>query len=469
MADPRVFKSAQQVTMPWQQVSTVTRTIVLDSRQRNCEKYKTPSYYRLELGDTFKNISSIELKGAAIPKSSYNVHSGNNKIDYVIGDFVSGFNIINGGAGYTVPPQVTISAPPGPGTTATATAIINAAGSITNIIINIAGSGYIPSKPPFIFIDPPNNPKQAVQPNIKVIIGNYYTATLRFGDYDIGGNPIPPNVLPTCLLLEIQNAMNYAYLGGAYDPGSIGPFALRVVNQYPTLDAVPGTPEAFNTNSCLFNRIQVVNQLNNTWQFLWCSGPNHINTAASIMGFNTVDSDVGISVAPIVTMAGVLIPGGTAIRGPFDYNLKNDPDYVIMNISVNDKKLDRMTSLDDGLSDRFAVLLFDNNNPETLHDLSAASPGSIINLGGVQYLQGPTGKGTFWRDTSGLKPIKGMDYDAKKISFNPCLGKVSSINIAFTKFGFIPGVSPQLYNMEGREHLLIFELTASDNRSQQKE
>ncbi len=382
-----IYKATDQATLPFQEVYSITKSVVIDSRQRNCERFKTPSFYTLDLEHTFKNVTSIELKGAIFPKSSYNIHSSNNKIDFAIGDFVTGFYILDGGAGYTSAPTITISDPRGVGTTATATSVINTFGTITNIVLGTAGSGYIPSTPPFVMISPPNNPKQARQPRVIAVIGNHYTANLRVGEYDIGGNPIPPATLPNNLLLEIQNSMNYAVNGGAYNAASTSPFVARLVSQYPTLTAAIGTPDASDTNACLFNRIQVINVNSSVWEFLWCSGPNKITSAASVLGFNTVDSGIGIAILAVVTGGGTLIPAGTAIRGCFDYNLKNDPDYVVMSVNINNKRMDRLKSPDDGLNDTFAVLLFDNNNPETLHDLTAAPTGSITTVGGVQYLQ----------------------------------------------------------------------------------
>lgn len=463
-----VYKDTQKARLPWKDIIPVSKTVVVDSRQRNCEKYKSPSFYTIDLDNVFKNVTSIELKGASIPKSNYNIHTGNNKIDFAIGDSVTSFQILDRGAGYTVAPIVTLSAPPGPGITATATAFIDAFGSISNISINVAGSGYIPSKPPFVMISAPNNPRQARQPKVIAVVGTHYTATLRVGEYDIGGNPIPPSTLPSNLLLEIQNSMNYAVNGGVYNPISNSPFQVRVVSQYPALGASAGTPEAYDTNACLFNRIQVININSSVWELLWCTGPNKVISAASVMGYNTVDTGIGTLIPAVITGTGTLIPAGTAIRGTFDYNLKNAPDYVIMTLQFNNSKMDRVKSGDDSLDETFAALLFDNNNPDTLHDLSAAAPaGSIVSVGGVQYLQGPTGKGIFWRDTSSVKPIKGYDFDVKRLNFSPPLASVSNITVQFTKFGFKPGGVPLFYNMEGREHILMFEFICNNQRNQQ--
>jgi hypothetical protein len=447
----------------WKEGPAVPKTIVVDSRQRDCVRYKSPAFYTLYLENLFKDVSSVELKGVILPKTSYNIHSGNNKIDFAIGDFITGFQIIDKGAGYTSAPTITISSPPGPGLTATATATIDTFGTIHSITIGTAGSGYIPSTPPFVMISPPNNPKQARYPKVLAIIGNHYTATLRVGEYDIGGNPAPPTTsLPNNLLLEIQNSMNYA-VNGVYNPVSTSPFAARVVSQYPILGAPPGSPESYDTNACLFNRIQVINVNSSIWEFLWCSGPNKIISSASVFGFNTVDSGIGTQIPQVNGPGGTIIPEGTAIRGLFDYNLKNDPDYVIMTMQFNHTKIDRVKSPDDGLNETFATLLFDNNNPETLHDLSAAAPaGSVVSVGGVQYLSGPTGKGTFWRDAGAVKPIKGYDFDTKKFIFSPQNEKITNITVQFTKFGYKAGGVPLFYNMEGREHLLLFEIIVNN-------
>jgi hypothetical protein len=462
--DEYIYKSAYKATFPSTEVYSVSKTIVVDSRQRNTSIYKNPSFYRINFGDVFKNITSVELKGAIIPKSSYNIHTSNNKIDFAIGDTVTSVRITDPGAGYTVPPTITFSSPL-VGVTATGTAIINSQGSLTNIIITLAGSGYAPGTPPNIFISQPNNFQNGVQAKAVAVVGTHYTALLRPGEYSIGGNPTPPSTAPSGLVKEIQNAMNYAVNGGAYDPNSTTPFVVRVVNQYPELGAVAGTPESADTNSCLFNRLQVTNVNSSVWELLWGSGPNKLQSANSVFGFNMVNSGVGVATLAVNTLGGLLIPAGTTIRGLFDYNLTNDPDFVIMSLELDEKDMDRITSIDNGMDNKFAVILFDSNTPETLQDLS----GTIADVGGVRYLEGATSKGTFWREQGRIKPIKGYDYDLKRFSFRPAKSKISSLFVKFTKFGMKPGGEPIYYDFAGREHTLIFEVTAGDNQSQQKD
>lgn len=460
-----VFKTSFAATHPSEEVYEVAKTVVIDSRQRDTRQYSTPSFYRLDVGDIFKNITSVELKGVLIPKSSYNIHSSNNKIDFGIGDSVTSITVINGGSGYVSAPAVFLTSPT-TGVTTTATSTIDAFGRVNSIIIGVAGSGYTTGSPPYVSIEqPPYSSTNRVQATAEAIVGIHYTAELRTGQYIIGGNNTPPATSPSGLILEIQDAMNYVVNGAPYVQGSTGPFVVRLVSQYPEIGATAGTPEAFDTNSTRFNRIQVVNTNSDVWEFMWGTGPNKLCSANSVMGFNITNTGAGTAVAAVNTAGGLLIPAGTAIRANFDYNLDNDPDFVIMSLELGDENMDRMTSPDEGIDHNFATLIFDANTPETLEDLS----GTTDTVGGVEYLEGAVTKGNFWRAPGKMKPIKGYDYDLKKFSFRPSKGKVGSITVRFTKFGHKAGGAPYFYDFDGREHTLVFEMKSTDQASFQRD
>lgn len=458
-----IYKTYQKATHPSEESYISKHTLIIDSRQRNCKMYPTPSFYKVNLSDTYKNITSIELKGAVVPRSSYNVHSSNNQIDFSIGDTLTSIRIIDGGAGYVSAPSVDIRMPTNGGVKATATAIISG-GSVTSIIINNPGSGYYTGNPPNIYIGPPSKSSFSKQATAEANIGITYLATLRTGQYTIGGNPvIGVNDYPTGLLLEIQNAMNYA-VNGVYDPMSIGPFAVRLVSEYPTIDAIPGTPEAYNTNSCLFNRIQFINLNNDHWEFLFNTGANKAKSANSILGFNINNVYVNHLTTAVNVGPDTLIPAGSSIRATFDYNLNNDPDYVVIGIEANGFSMDRLECANSSLNRKFATLIYDNNTPDCLQNTS----GTIVSVGDVEYLSGNVTKGTFWMPPGRIKGLKGYDFDSKKFSFRPPLGKLSDITIMFTKYGLEHGGNPMEYDFEGREHTLIFEISAEDQYSQQK-
>lgn len=458
------FDKNFEVTHPTEKVQVGKSLVVIDSRQRDCNLYPSPSFYRIPIG-VYKNVTSIELKGSILPKTAYNVHDSNNKIDFSIGDSVTLINVINGGIGYTAPPTVTISDPV-TGITATATATISNT-SVNSIIIGIPGSGYRTSTPPFITISPPQS-SNGTQATAVATVGTIYNAYLRPGNYTIGGNPESGiTTIPTGILLEIQNAMNYAVNGTPYNPTSTSPFAVRLVSQYPELGATAGTPEAFDTNSCLYNRIQITNTNSDHWELLWCSGKNNELSARRILGFPWIDQPQPTVTPAVNPGAGDIIPAGTTLRGLYDFDLMDDPNYTIFSFwAVADDSFERLESDKKGGLDRaFATMVYDANTPDNLFDLS----GTInTDVGGVTYLEGNVTKGDFFRPPGTTKPLKGFDFDKKFLEFSPAIGKLSFLNIRFNKFGSTSGGLPNKYDFMGRDHMLLFEITQSDQRTGQR-
>ena len=459
------FSSTQKSTHPANKITVGKHIVIIDSRQRNCEAYPSPNRYRMPLGDAYKNISAVELKGVILPKTSYNIHTSNNYIDFAIGDGVTFIHVKNVGSGYQSTPTVTIDPPHGSGTQATATAIMGNNGTVIGIDIVNSGSGYSSSKPPIVTISSPPNSTYAIQAVATCTVGTNYTAELRPGNYVIGGNPTPgTSDVPSDLLLEIQNAMNYAVNGGNYNPTSTSPFAVRIVNQYPTLYATAGSPDAAPSNSCLFNRIQVTNINSDPWELLWCSGPNSTRNARRLMGFPWVDSTKYVVTTNVDTTNGTLIPGGTTLRGEYDYDLTDDPKYSILSFWADESEsFERIqSSLVGGINRAFATLVYDANLPDNLTDISSGTDGSIEVVDGNKYLVGDAGKGTFWSAQGYTKPLKGFDFDKKYLPFNPPLGKMAYLNVEFSKYGKTSGGTPELYDFQGRDHMLILELTSGD-------
>lgn len=459
------FDKNYEVTHPTEKISDGKNLVVIDSRQRDCNLYPSPSFYRIPIG-IYKNVTSIELKGSILPKTAYNVHNSNNQIDFSIGDTVTSINITNGGSGYTIAPTVTITNPSGGGVTATATAVLSG-GSVSVINIVLPGSGYRTSNPPAVIISAPPN-SNGVQATAKAMVGTIYNAYIRPGNYIIGGNPqAGVTTIPTELLLEIQNAMNYAVNGSPYNPTSTSPFAVRVVSQYPELGAVAGTPEAFDTNACLYNRIQITNVNSDHWELLWCSGKNSQISSRRILGFPWIDQSEPTITAAVNPGAGDIIPAGSTLRGLYDYDLSDDPNYAIFSFwAVAEDSFERLESDEKGGLDRaFATMVYDANIPDNLFDLNGTTNTAI---GGVTYLEGDVVKGNFYRPPGTTKPLKGFDFDKKYLEFSPAIGKLSYLNIQFNKFGSTSGGLPHQYDFMGRDHLLIFEISSSDQRTGQR-
>jgi len=457
------FSETQAVTHPTEKITQGKHIFVVDSRQRDCKAYPTPSNYRIPIDRIYKNVTSIELKGSVLPKTAYGVHDSNNVVEFNIGDSVTSFSVLNGGGPYTAPPTITVEDPV-TGVTSTGTAVISN-GVVVSITLTLGGSGYTASKPPAVFISPPNTTLGSQAATAKATVGAQYKAEMRPGNYIIGGNNTAGvTTVPSGLLLELQNALNYAVNGGNYDPVSVSPFAVRLVSQYPEIDAVAGTPEANASNACPYNRIQITNVNSDHWELLWCSGPRKGVSARRVLGFPWVDQ-----VTPVATLAvnpggGDIIPAGTSYRAEFDYDLTDDPNYVILSFwAVADESFERIESMSgNGLNRAFATMVYDANSPDNLTDLDGTANTTV---GGIDYLEGLVTKGAFYGTPGNAKPLKGFDFDQKYLEFSPAIGKLSYLNINFTKFGKESGGLPNLYNFMGRDHLLIFEVTCGDQRT----
>lgn len=464
------FEPFARSTLPFDKIYSVEKTFVIDSRQRNCHLFPSPSFYRVDLGEVYKNVTSIELRGSCIPRSSYNVHSTNKYIDFSIGSTVVSIVLTNGGQGYTSAPTVTLSAPVNTGTQATATAVVDlTTQSVTSIIITANGSGYLAGSPPAVMIAPPNvsklNSNSAA--TAYAIVGTHYSASLREANYVIGGNNVAGSTLVgTDLILELQNALNYAATG-SYNEASVTPFSVRLVNQYPTLTAVGGTPEAYNTNGAMYNRIQITNVNSDHWELLFCSGPNRGKNAANLLGFNWDDytSPVATSVVPTsATGASVLVAGGLSLRADNDYDLLDDPKYVIMEIWSGNERFERLDSKVGSVNGKFAVLFYDAVDSNCITDTG----GTTVSSGGFNYLSGPVTKNSFWKTPGLTRPLKGFDLDQKKLNISPEIGKLDHLWIKFTVFSAISNGEENFYNFQGRNHTLLFSIKSEDTASGQK-
>ena len=451
------FSVVEKVTLPFDKIIVPEHTFVIDSRQRNPSIYPSPAHYQIKLSTVYKNITSIELKGFDIPKTSYNVHSTNKYIDFSVGSTITNIVLTYGGAGYTFVPIITLTGPPAGGTQATAVAITNlVSGQVTGITITNPGSGYI--SVPTVMISSPTGYKSEVA-IATAVVGQLFTAVLREGQYVIGGNPstvAPISLAPTDLILEIQDAMNFAVTGIPYVSGSTGPFTCRLVSQYPDLYADVGYPEAFNTNSALFNRIQITNANSVQWSLLWASGPNNDRNAHNLMGFAWSDQS---NVVSTPSVSGIM-SSGTTLRGQFDYNLIDSPDYVIIKFWAGSDSFERLESEESTLNRAFACMFFNAASPNVITD----TEGAIVASGSpsINYLNGAITKGSFWVPGAYNVPTRGLDLDIKRLEFQPSIGKLSSLTIDFCKFGIKNGGTPEKYNFAGRDHILIFGVKSSD-------
>jgi hypothetical protein len=129
-----------------------------------------------------------------------------------------------------------------------------------------------------------------------------------------------------------------------------------------------------------------------------------------------------------------------SILATFDYNLYEDPQYIIMDLTINNNTMERIESKDISTNNKFCTVIYDANEPDNIVSYNSAS-----------------GMGTqdvvfkALRNPGRLKALKGTDFDKKIIDFNPPI-TVENFQVSFYKY------YNELYDFHNREHSLIFEI-----------
>ena len=185
----------------------------------------------LNVSDNLKSVQSIVITN---PGSGYTLAptlqvtggGGSGAAGTVfIGDGAVGIvTLTDAGSGYTTAPTITISGPVGVGTTATAEAVVSAAGTISAIHITNAGAGYTSS--PTITI---GNPSLNNSGNFKfneIVTGSITGHTARVRTWSATTN-----------VLEVANVSGMFSIGETLTGGTSGAVhALRVISEDPPED-----------------------------------------------------------------------------------------------------------------------------------------------------------------------------------------------------------------------------------------
>jgi len=128
-----------------------------------------------------------------------------------------------------------------------------------------------------------------------------------------------------------------------------------------------------------------------------------------------------------------------SITGIYDYDLMDEPKYIIMELEFGNRSADRTESSDIATNQKFAVVIYDANEPDVILSTYATN-------GSVVFDTKKPGR---------LKALKGSDFDKKIIEFEPPI-TLENFKISFYKY------DNSLYNFHNREHLLTFELDVAD-------
>lgn len=229
------------------------------------------------------------------------------------------------------------------------------------------------------------------------------------------------------------------------------------------------------------------------FELLFATGEYNIVNTSSLLGFNKRNYYKSTSIENIlINDDKCLIPHCICYSSENDYLLFGDPEYIVLSFrpkhgannlrSIND----RVDSMDNSNINRvFACLLFEPVLPSVLQDLSSGTAMGTIdsfansanntksflvsnnnqNLNEDILLSGNVGNfnSADFRQPGFVKAMKGSDFDQKIIKFPQPMASLSHLNIRFTKFSkHNIGAEEELYNFQGKEHFLLFEIKCED-------
>ena len=263
------------------------------------------------------------------------------------------------------------------------------------------------------------------------------------GQYLIGSNVINKNYIANGnhmlygLLAETMRVLN----GHSLSAGAFNVF----------LATTPQSTLGTGTNGSVLNRVIITNSAVN-FSIDFTNGLYSSGSPFRLLGFlkdiytsnlNTIyygSDNVGTCEHTTLEAGNTFTISIPSICGIFDYNLIDDPKYCIMNIEFGNKSADRVESIDIASNQKFAVIIYDANEPDNIE---------TYNIGTTEVQQGVS------RKPGRLKALKGSDFDKKIISFEPPI-TLENFKISFTKYDNTP------YDFHNREHLLSFEIDVAD-------
>ena len=267
---------------------------------------------------------------------------------------------------------------------------------------------------------------------------------LQEGQYPIGtnivGSAYTPNGTPVTsgLMCELMNALNSFY-------GS--PFA-NFFNVF--IATLPTANSGTGNCASILNRIVITNSQDD-FSIDFTNSNYSSGSPFRVLGFqkkvytssktNTIfgSDNVGTCTASDLASSTEHVIDIASITGIYDYDLMDDPKYIIMELEFGNRSADRTESSDIATNQKFALIIYDANEPDVILS-SYATNGSVV------FDTKKPGR---------LKALKGSDFDKKVIVFEPPI-TLENFKISFYKY------DNTFYNFHNREHLLTFELDVAD-------
>ena len=465
-------------------------THVVHSRDRDLRAYPLPSSYEVDLGNTYKNIKSITLKGSLLPKRETNVNGMNKLIPFNVQDYLTSVTIVSPGRYYTdgtyTTPDVTVSAPSITGGTQAEVSVVVEGGCIQSVTVTNPGSGYlrgyygnleVPSEGFYkrsgadISINIPYTDVRNGEPAcLEGNVGNELVAVLNEGQYDFAH----PNDSEPGLCREVTRALQEA-TQDAIDQGLIVPLAGEPQTgaqywPYAAADDATGSCWLFTPNANASENTNVAIQRGQPqglddgdlfFEILFGENEQKLSVADTLLGMGSSPTNSGLYngiLKPLDLTSGTdrtPVDNGTwtsaPVRGLNNYDLTDYPKYVVMVLGTDrTSSINRIYSSENTTINRaYTIIVFDANSPDTIY----RAPSSTAPVDGT----GNSNFNSLLIKPGTLKGIKGNDFDSKKYVFQPQMPRMNKLYLEFFK------LNGDYYNFQGADHTIILELECDDN------
>lgn len=282
--------------------------------------------------------------------------------------------------------------------------------------------------------------------NGDVVGGVTHQLVLTPGQYNIGSNIFGvdsyisdgSSMCKFGLISELQRVLNTVTVG---------------FNVF--LATIPGANGGTGNNSSVLNRVVITNSRvpfiidfrndnylsGSPFRILGFNKHVYVSSPNSVIIYGNNDNG-SCSTSELINGVTYVIQDN-AINSIYDYNLKDDPNYIIMQLEFGNKSADRVESSDIATNQKFAVIIYDSNDPDCIQTYNgSSSSGSSVQL-------------KVSKQPGNLKALKGADFDKKILKFEPPI-TLENFKVSFYKYDNTP------YDFHNREHLLTFELDVAD-------
>ena len=294
---------------------------------------------------------------------------------------------------------------------------------------------------------------QGVTKSIYLTEGQYLIGSNKQGSVNYKSDGSSPNF---GLIAEVRNALNKAFTTSSFNV-----FLATVPstsNGTGSNASVLNTSNGTGSNASVLNRVVITNDsssfeidfLNNGYssgspfRLLGYQKKKYISvTTNTIYASSPYEANTGICTSEDLQSGNVNSISFHSVLSEYDYDLKDDPKYTIMNLEFGTITAQRTESIDIATNQKFACIIYDANDPDNIQSFDSST-----RLSDNVTLQTDRRPGS-------MKALKGTDFDKKIITFTPPI-TIENLNVSFYKW------DNSLYNFNNREHLLVFEFDVAD-------